>query len=651
MKTFRLRAARRAFAIVLLSVFATAFCLMPQEARAAGNFIIKDYDVQVVVNEDDTYDITETISVEFTAQSHGIYRTILLQTRLDRDGQQSMYYGKVKDFSVMSGYPLIYGDPDSMRYEYVEWEDESEDGVFCARIGDPDAYAPQYLTYKMNYTFDTKGDHFKDGDEFFYNLIGTSWEAKSIDHVSFDVQFPKAIDMSKVGIKTGNNDMVSFKAVSDTEISGETTDYVMNGLTMRAVLPEGYFSRQAKEPSNTLLYIITGLMLLLAAAGFFLWRRYGVDPRVVETEEFYPPEKLSAPEVGYLSEGEISGNHVISMLLSLADKGYLKIVETDVPAGIRKKKTKSTYEIAKVRDYDGDVIGEGTFMEGLFGDGDTVTIDDLKNKFYKTVSTIRGAILKRYKGKLYDKKAERFSKLMLAGGCFGILALVGVATFVGADIRDIGGGSVLGPLYVAVMAAAVMVTGFVGISNKLNDHQHYFKIIIYVILVAVGLGMSYFFEVAPGILFIPFLIGIGASFVLFLLSGACRRKTDWYVDVLGKIRGYKNFLQVAEKDRMEMLAEQDPQYFYKNLAFAFALGVTAVYAKNFAALATQPPEWYQSTHVYAGSNPVTSASFLDSVDSMMNSISTNMTSSPSGGSGGGSFSGGGGAGGGGGGSW
>ena len=142
-------------------------------------------------------------------------------------------------------------------------------------------------------------------------------------------------------------------------------------------------------------------------------------------------------------------------------------------------------------------------------------------------------------------------------------------------------------------------------------------------------------------------------FLLFLMAALCERKTDEYVRLLGKIRGFKRFLKVAEKERMEMLAEQDPGYFYKNLAFAFALGVTAVYAKRFASLATQPPEWYSApyyTHGAMGS-VFDSTALMDSMDSMMSSVSASMTSSPSDSGGGGSFGGGGGAGGGGGGSW
>ena len=530
-----------------------------------------------------------------------------------------------------------------------EWEDESDSSKFNARIGSAGWFTDTDTVYKMRYTYDNMGDHFKDGDELYYNLIGTSWEAQAINHVTFDVKFPKDIDMSKVGIKTGDNDYVDFEVVSDKEIKGETWKNVMGGLTVRAVLPDGYFTRQ-EGTSVIPLLILTGMMILLAAIGFVLWRRYGRDPAIVETEEFYPPEKLSAPEVGYLAEGEVQGKQIISSLLSLADRGYLKIVETQVPTGLRKKKVKTSYEITKLKEYDDDIIGERTFMDGLFAEGDSVSLEDLKNKFYKTVAEIRKEINDYYKDKLYDAKAAKYAKILKYGGVIALIIMLIISYLSGSGL-GLGLDMLKGPIYFVVVTVFLLTFGFSGITKKINERQHYAGIIGYGACIAVGIAFCILVDIAPGVRFIPFMIGIAMCFVLFLLSALCERKTDWYAEVLGKIRGYRNFLKIAEKDKMEMLAEEDPQYFYKNLAFAFALGVTAVYAEHFASLATEPPDWYSSNVVGTSGNPVTSASFLGSMDSMMNSISTTMTSSPSDGGGGGSFSGGGGGGGGGGGSW
>ena len=163
-------------AVLLLSASPALNCF------AAGNFIIRDYDVKIEVNEDDTYLVTETLDVEFTAPSHGIYRVIPKKTTLDRDGQLSKYVAGVKKFEMLSGQKV---------------SDESDSDNYIFKIGDSKKYADTKTRYQYSYIYDTKGDHFKGGDELYYNMVGTTWETPSIDHVSFEIVFPNDIDVDR----------------------------------------------------------------------------------------------------------------------------------------------------------------------------------------------------------------------------------------------------------------------------------------------------------------------------------------------------------------------------------------------------------------------------------------------------------------------
>ena len=344
------------------------------------------------------------------------------------------------------------------------------------------------------------------------------------------------------------------------------------------------------------------------------------------------------------------------MLLSLADKGYLKIVETEEPTGLRKK-LKPQFQIEQVKEYSGNTIGEKAFMDGLFKTDkrSVVKMSELKNTFYKTISKIELMIEKHYEGKLFDEKAKSCGKILKFAGMLGMLALAIVAKIMnGSPFFNDSDGFLMG-IALLLVPVVLPVAGFMGISKWITSpRKKVFKYVLgfigWALLILLGFGMGVLFDTPMTYQIFPFVIGMAMCFMLFILSGLCERRTDFYTEVLGKIRGYKRFLKVAEKDRMEMLAEQDPRYFYKNLAFAYALGVTTVYAKNFARLAAQPPEWYDS-YRYGHGSVFNSIVMMDAMDNMMSTMTSSMTSSPSGGSGGGSFSGGGGAGGGGGGSW
>ncbi len=113
--------------------------------------------------------------------------------------------------------------------------------------------------------------------------------------------------------------------------------------------------------------------------------------------------------------------------------------------------------------------------------------------------------------------------------------------------------------------------------------------------------------------------------------------------------GFKKFLETAEKEKLEMLVEENPEYYYDILPYAYVLGVSDKWTKNFESIALEPPQWY-------GGTVFDRMIFWHFMNSTYNSAAASMTSAPQSSSGG-NFSGGGGgfagggSGGGGGGSW
>ncbi|MBK7098610.1 MAG: DUF2207 domain-containing protein [Sphingobacteriales bacterium] len=118
-------------------------------------------------------------------------------------------------------------------------------------------------------------------------------------------------------------------------------------------------------------------------------------------------------------------------------------------------------------------------------------------------------------------------------------------------------------------------------------------------------------------------------------------------------RGFKMFIEKAEKDKLEYLLLDDPSYFEKTLAYAVSFGMAKKWARKFNGLNLQPPGWYHgSTLSGTTEGAFNAAAFTDSFTSSMSSMSSTMVSSPSSsGSSSGGGSSGGGFGGGGGGSW
>jgi hypothetical protein len=153
------------------------------------------------------------------------------------------------------------------------------------------------------------------------------------------------------------------------------------------------------------------------------------------------------------------------------------------------------------------------------------------------------------------------------------------------------------------------------------------------------------------------LTGIAMIAVLIFFSIVMKSPTLRGRKVLDEVLGFKDYLEVAEKDEMNLRnpPEKTPQLFEAYLPYALALGVDQRWAEKFAAVLAavrQPDGSAYSPAWYRGSwNSSSLASTTSHFSSALNTAVTSSVSPPgssSGGGGGGSSGGGGGGGGGGG---
>lgn len=140
------------------------------------------------------------------------------------------------------------------------------------------------------------------------------------------------------------------------------------------------------------------------------------------------------------------------------------------------------------------------------------------------------------------------------------------------------------------------------------------------------------------------LLSVAITLVIaFVFYNLMSKITHFGLDARNHLLGLKEYLQIAEKDRLAFhhAPEKNPKVFESLLPFAMVFGVEKAWAKEFQDIYTAPPTWYQ------GFDGTFSAAVLAN---SLHSFSTVSAPSSSGASGGGGFAGGGG-GGGGGGSW
>ena len=280
---------------------------------ASRDYVIDKYDINIIVNENNTFDITETITAYFNVSKHGIFRTIPLKNTIVRlDGTTSTNRTQVSNISVDNEYKKI-----------------RQNGNYKLQIGSKDHTLIGEQKYVIKYTYNLGKDPMNNYDELYYNIIGNEWDTV-IGNITFSITMPKEFDSSKLGFSSGtkgsiDNSKVIYN-VNGNKITGTYNGILDVGkaLTVRCELPEGYFV-DAKLDINKIDYLMFFVPIIFLVISILLWNIFGRDDQIIETIEFYPPEGLNSLDVGFLYKGRAENKDVTSLLIYLANKGYLEI--------------------------------------------------------------------------------------------------------------------------------------------------------------------------------------------------------------------------------------------------------------------------------------------------------------------------------------
>lgn len=634
----------------LVFAFLLSICLLPNRVDAItrdDGYTINNYDIIIKVKENNVLDITENINVNFNESRHGIYRTIPLFNTITRlDGTTSKNKVQITNIKVNEPYTKSI-----------------QNGKLNLQIGDPDRTITGPKTYSIHYDYNLGKDPSKDYDELYFNLIGNEWDT-NINKVNFTINLPKEFDSDNLGFSTGkfgstsSNDV--YYQVNGNTISGYTLKTLEQGegLTIRLELEEGYFKNAKLQVDwkESLIYIFPILFPILC---YNLWKKYGKDDKVVKTIEFNPPDGMNSLDVGFYYKGIATNKDVISLLLYFANKGYLKISKTQVPKLFG---TRESFTITKLKEYDGNDWCEKTFLEGLFRKrrkdqspyligiqtipSNKVTEEDLKDNFYITIRHIlNDKKSKENQDKIFDSKSVRKKGSIMAAIVITFLMIIippflTTYDFIGTFF----------PLFIAALAISIYTYYTAKALEEKTKKLPSILLMTLVIIIVLCISFFAFPNVLlafDSITLTGYLIGLICIIIMTIFYRIIPKRTPYGIEILGKIKGFKEFIETAEKDKLETLVQDNPTYYYDILPYAYVLGVSNTWMKKFESMSYQPPNWYEGStdfHISDFDHFMFSAT-----RTMTSALSSSMSSGSSGGSGGGSA--GGGSGGGGGGSW
>lgn len=631
---------------LMMLLMCSGIFLVPTQAQEA--FTIDDLHITMRVEEDGTYYVEEAYQLHFTEYRHGFYRTIPTKYEMQwtaagsDEVQYHNYYFPIDDISC--------GDAPTCDVEV-------NSGSVHIQIGDPDETVIGDQRYTIAYRVHTK-DLGLDGTQMLYwNLIGNGFDTE-VMKMSYTIDMPKEFDGDRISAYTGAYGTAYQNltyAVTGNQISGELIAPLKanESATIMVPLADDYF--QFPKPVDYLFYaVMVTAVITLVSLGLFAF--FGKDDDVVVTVEFAPPPGLDSAAVGYIVDACADHKDILSLIIDWARRGYIKIHEDE----------NHHLRLEKLNDVDQKELKpyERVFFQAIFKDKDLVTEKDLQ-----AVSVGRG-LLKAAEGlsQYFHAKSRR----IFTGSSIGLqvvmclmIALPSALCAMAALYMRYGMMEMTFPAFIIFMFAIASGIPWIFLMRKryIMKRSHYLLLwglcfffpaiiiaITAILMVMMGTDHRWLYT---GIYVIAELIQL---VVLMFMDKRTKQGNRW----LGQILGLRDFILHCEKDRIELLAEENPSAFFDVLPYAYVLGVSDVWARKFEDIVIPQPEWYVSAYAYDNfSTWIWWNSFHHSFHHISHSMTySDAQSGNSFGSGGGSFGGfsgggfsGGGFGGGGGGSW
>ena len=560
--------------------------------------------------------------------------------------------------TVRVGFEIIKVLRDGRREAYHIEDSSNGKKVY---IGRKSAHLkPGIYTYTIIYKTDRQLGFFKDFDELYWNVTGNGWSF-AIDRAYAEVKLPPGAEITKTAGYTGPYGSKGQDFISDFDAQGNvrfaTTRMLKpkEGITIAVAWPKGFVTEPSAQ--DKLSYLLkdnrsaaigaVGLMTLLIFYSM-AWFRVGKDPaKGAIIPLFSPPNGISPALARLIMRLGWRDDKLFAVaVVNMAVKGFLTIKE-DKNGEFTLKKTGAGQE--------GLSRGETQSARKLFDSGGSIT---LKQTNRNDIRKAKKGLLKQLALEAHHKYFNLNSGYFIAGLIITVIILVAVilgasqlqtALFFSVWLSFWTVGCFALGLKVFSAWRDVLKSGEGKIAGKAGA--------IFITLFSLPFFAGEVFglwtfstAVTPLATFALFIIILVDALFYHLLKAPTLTGRK----LMDQIDGFKLYLSVAEKDRLNFLNPPDRtlELFERYLPYALALDVEQEWSEQFASVLDEAtkgdnykPAWYKGNNWQSWNRAGFAYNLGSSLPGAISSASTAPGSS-SGSAGGGSSGGGGGGGGG-----
>ncbi len=290
----------------------------------------------IVINNDASIAVTETIDVNFSVAHHGIYRAIPYRFST-LDGSQA---------SIPITIDSVDQDGSSAQYT------TSTDGTYdTVKIGDANTTITGSHEYVIHYTAEAAVNFFTDHDELYWNVTGDQWDA-ALSNVSASITFADVVKntngaspmVTQTACYTG---AAGSKAQDCTHEQQDSTATFSSQdfLTVVVGWPKGFVTQSVDfatlrnagtttpQPSGistkaaVLIIVFIGILFILGL--LFVIVSWSKRDRRAIIAQYDPPPDVKPGEVSELVSSAGNSTVISATIIDLAVHGFLRIEEKE----------------------------------------------------------------------------------------------------------------------------------------------------------------------------------------------------------------------------------------------------------------------------------------------------------------------------------
>ncbi len=444
---------------------------------------------------------------------------------------------------------------------------------------DVDGSQDEVNEYSLSYKVDLGKDASRKNDEFYYDLVNDL--NSPISSFNFTITLPDNVKPSQVKfLIDGKYNLREDDLTLNYDKNKITGTYNLlleknQKLSIRIEYKDGYFT-STSDNFNKLNYLVLILPTFTLILIFFYWFKYGKGNKLNIRKSSAIPYKFDPAEIGYLYKGSCEEMDLVTLIIFLANKGYIKIIENDDGYKLGKE---NSFKFVKMKEYEGNNAAQKIIFENLFKESDVVELENIEYHFFDKIIEAKSMLENHDNYKKLFFTDINFKKLV------SLILIVLSTVLVNVTPINIFINNYILSIFISLILSLGLYIIFV-----LN-----IKWLLKIILGFGSVGAISYFEITslmsrPEQLQI-YIIGTILILILSFIYTKLPNRTKYGNKVLGDIYGLKMYLETITEKEIREKMEENPNFYFDMMPYAYVIDSFDIWIRKGDNIITTQPEW------------------------------------------------------------